>query len=242
MPTVTVNDINVYYEIHGEGEPLVLIAGLATDVTRYERVIGVLSKRMKVIAFDNRGVGRTDKPDIPYSIDMMADDTAGLLDALGVERAHVLGISMGGRIAVALALRYPERVKSLILVSTIVRRIPISWARRLLVLVPRIPLLGTLGDRYPQPYYAFARQREASSSYDAADRLDEIRVPTLILHGKADRVAPYRLAEEMHAGIRGSKLIAFDGGHLFSFFQPEKFLEAVLEFLESPRANSSNGG
>ncbi|MGH2461529.1 MAG: alpha/beta fold hydrolase [Chloroflexota bacterium] len=215
---------------------------MATDLTQSERIIRELAKRTKVIAFDNRGVGRTDKPDLPYSIDLMADDTAGLLAALGIERAHVLGISMGGRVAVALALRYPARVRSLILVSTSVKRIPINWWRRLIFLIPRIPVLGTLGDRYPQPYYAFARQRDASRAYDAADRIHEVRVPTLILHGKSDRVAPYRLAEEMHAGIRGSKLIAFDGGHLFPFFQQPRFLKAVLDFVESLAAGSSNGG
>jgi pimeloyl-ACP methyl ester carboxylesterase len=118
LPTVAVNGITIYYEIHGEGEPLVLIAGLATDQTPYKRLIRELAKRARVIAFDNRGVGRTDKPDLPYSIDMLADDTSGLLTALGIDRANVLGISMGGRIALALAFRHPEQVKSLILVST----------------------------------------------------------------------------------------------------------------------------
>lgn len=96
MPTVKVNDINMYYEIRGEGEPLVLIGGLATDITEFEGMIRELSQNYRVIAFDNRGAGRTDKPDIPYSIEMMTDDTAGLLNALGIELAHILGISMEG--------------------------------------------------------------------------------------------------------------------------------------------------
>jgi pimeloyl-ACP methyl ester carboxylesterase len=221
----------MYYEIHGEGEPLVLIAGLSIDVTALAGMIRELSQHYKVIAFDNRGAGRTDKPDIPYSIDMMAEDTAGLLAALGIERAHILGVSMGGRIAIALTLRHPEQVKSLILVSTCVKRIPLSWSGCLLGVMLKIPMWRTIGKTYPQPYYALVRQRQASRTYDATDRLHEIRVPTLILQGKKDRHAPYRLAEDMHAGIRGSKMITFNGGHRVFFLRQKPFLDAVLDFL-----------
>src|SRR6266567_1513059 len=117
MPYVKVNDINMYYEIHGDGEPLVLIVGLATDISEWDAIIGWLAKKYKVLAFDNRGAGRTDKPDAHYSIEMMANDTVGLMQTLGIEQAHVLGISMGGRIALALALQHPKRVKKLVLVS-----------------------------------------------------------------------------------------------------------------------------
>src|SRR5512146_1889888 len=108
MPTAKVNDITMYYEIQGEGEPLVLIAGLRLDIAEYNGIDSWLAQKYQVVAFDNRGAGRTDKPDIPYSIEMMADDIAGLLYALGVKQAHIIGISMGGRIALALALQHPE--------------------------------------------------------------------------------------------------------------------------------------
>lgn len=121
MPTVNANNIAIYYEIHGAGEPLMLISGLNSDHTLYRGIVPQLAERYQVIVFDNRGVGQTEKPDIPYSIEMMAEDTAGLLSVLGIERAHILGASMGGRIAVALALQHPELVESLILVSTGVR-------------------------------------------------------------------------------------------------------------------------
>lgn len=237
MSTVKVNDIDIYYEIHGDGEPLCLIPGLANDVSDLQVMIRLLSRKYRVIAFDNRGVGRTDKPDIPYSIEMMADDAAGLLKALEIAQAHVLGISMGGRIATALTLGHPELVRSLILVSTFVNRIESSRTGRLLGLMLRILALRILGRR-PQPYQSLLRQRDATREYDASDRLGEIDVPTLILHGKRDSIAPFRLAEEMHAAIRGSKMIAFSGGHLFVFMQPRPFVDAVLEFLESPRSLS----
>jgi 3-oxoadipate enol-lactonase len=94
MPTVLVNDINIYYELHGAGEPLVPINGLASDVSEYGDIVRWLAQSYTVLAFDNRGAGRTDKPHAPYSIEQMAGDTAGLLQALGMKEAHVLGISI----------------------------------------------------------------------------------------------------------------------------------------------------
>ncbi|MEE8470206.1 MAG: alpha/beta hydrolase [Dehalococcoidia bacterium] len=121
MPTARIGDINVYYETYGEGQPLLLIAGLGADLTGWILQIPEFSRKYRVIVFDSRGSGRTDAPDMPYSIEMLADDTAGLLDALGVEKAHILGLSMGGCIAQELALKYPQRVKGLILAATLAR-------------------------------------------------------------------------------------------------------------------------
>jgi len=118
MPKVKVNDINMYYEIHGEGEPLAMIMGYTGDLTRWSRILPYLTKEYKLILFDNRGIGQTDKPDIPYTFKMMADDLAGLLDAISIKAAHIFGVSMGGGIAQHLALDYPEKVISLILGCT----------------------------------------------------------------------------------------------------------------------------
>jgi pimeloyl-ACP methyl ester carboxylesterase len=118
MPVAKVGDINIYYEIHGTGEPLVLIYGYAGHSGLWFRQIPVLSKKYRVIAFDNTGVGRSDKPDIPYTMAMMAGDVAGLLDIVGIDAVHVFGISLGGMIAQHFALSYPQRVISLILGCT----------------------------------------------------------------------------------------------------------------------------
>ena len=237
MPIIQVNDIQMYYEIHGEGEPLVLIGGLANDSTDYTdrvKIVSELSREYKVIVFDNRGVGRTDKPDIPYSITMMAGDTAGLMQAIGIQQAHIIGVSMGGRIALELTFEHPEMVKKLVLVSTAARTIS-TWQRRLLfTILPRIPIFK---GKYPQPNYAFERQREASSSYNCTNRLSELHTPTLILHGKKDKLAPYSLAEEMHNLIPGSTMITFDGGHIFLFFKQQEFVDAVLDFLGRTNKN-----
>lgn len=118
MPTVSVNGIEIYYEIHGTGKPLVLIAGLSYSHWQWHKMVPGLAERFRVIAFDNRGIGRTDKPEGPYSAPMLAADTAGLLEALEVEQAAVMGHSMGGFVAQELALQRPELVSELILAST----------------------------------------------------------------------------------------------------------------------------
>jgi 3-oxoadipate enol-lactonase len=118
MPKVKVGDINIYYEEHGKGEPLLLIAGWGTDLSCWQLQIPELSTRYRVVAFDNRGAGRTDAPDEPYSFRMMADDAVGLLDSLRIDRAHILGVSMGGCIAQEIGIEYPERTRSLLLAAT----------------------------------------------------------------------------------------------------------------------------
>ena len=148
-------------------------------------IISCLKKKYKVLAFDNRGAGRTDKPDAQYSIEMMAHDTGRLMQTLGIRQAHILGISMGGRIALALALRQPKRVKKLILVSTSARSIK-SW-RRIFFILSSAPIFRS---EYPQPQYAFTRQRQASFAYNCAGKLHELHLPTVIMHGKKDKIVP----------------------------------------------------
>lgn len=118
MGLIKVNGIDMYYEIHGSGEPLVLIEGLGYATWMWYEQIEVLSKHFKVIVFDNRGVGKTEMPDEEYTIELFAADTAELLDALEIKKAHILGVSMGGYVAQEFALRYPEYVDKLILCST----------------------------------------------------------------------------------------------------------------------------
>ncbi len=236
MPTVLANGLNLYYEDSGEGNPILLIPGLAIDVSQVQGLIRGLSVGRRVITIDNRGVGRSEKPDVPYSIDMMADDAAGLLSALSISRADVLGISLGGRIALGLALKHLEMVRTLILVSTSART---NFSRGMLWslsnLLQRIPAVRAVGTKYPQPYYAYVRQREASHGYDATSRLGQIEKPTLVVHGLSDRMVPLTLAEELHSGIRGSKLVRIEGGHIESIVKPEKLVGVVSEFLREAR-------
>jgi 3-oxoadipate enol-lactonase len=124
MPLVQVNGIDLYYEETGNGEPLLLISGLSGTTLGWEPVRPALAARLRVISFDNRGAGRSSAPPGPYSTRQMADDAAALLDRIGVARAHVVGLSMGGMIAQELALTYPDRVDRLVLLATYPRLRP----------------------------------------------------------------------------------------------------------------------
>jgi 3-oxoadipate enol-lactonase len=221
VPVTRARDIDIYYELHGSGDPLLLIGGLASDISQWGWLTDFCAETHHVLAFDNRGAGRTDKPDAPYTIPMMANDTDALMDAVGMSRATVVGISMGGKIALDLALEHPDRVARLVLVSTMASpRLDGSMSR-----IEMLSMLSSLVYRgkYPQPRYALSRQREASRSYGCIDRLGEIHVPTTILHGRKDKIAPLREAEAMRRGITGSQLVTFRGGHLFFLVNERKW-------------------
>ena len=121
MPYEKVQEnVELYYEVHGSDEapPIVLLEGWGYSIWMWFRQIPALKEKFRCIVFDNRGVGKSSKPDFPYTMKMFADDTTNLMKALGIQKAHILGISMGGYIAQQIAISYPEMVKSLILVST----------------------------------------------------------------------------------------------------------------------------
>jgi pimeloyl-ACP methyl ester carboxylesterase len=122
MPKAKVNGITINYRVEGQGEPLIMIIGLGSDQDNWRLQTGLFKKYYRTITFDNRGGGKSDKPTGPYTISMMADDTVGLMDHLGIEKAHIIGVSMGGMIAQELAINHPERVDKLVLGCTFSRR------------------------------------------------------------------------------------------------------------------------
>jgi 3-oxoadipate enol-lactonase len=236
MPRVRVGDIEMYYVEAGAGEPLLLIMGFGGDHTAWAFQMAALAARYRVIAFDNRGVGQTDAPDHPYTTRLMARDALGLMDALDVERAHVIGISMGGMIAQELALECPARVRSLHLGCTLARpdtyllalnrawremRIAMGreatlrtlalWLFAPTTFAERPELLETLlqtslANPYPQTLTGFLRQGEAVAAHDTLERLSTIRCPTLVSVAEDDILVPPRFSRAIASRIAGAEL------------------------------------
>ena len=213
MPSTRVNDIELYYQVTGEGTPVLLLPGLGVDANYFSAIIYDLATRHRVVAVDPRGAGRSDKPDQPYTIEGMAEDAAGLLAHLGTGRTSVLGCSMGGRVALVLALNHPELVGRLVLAAASPREPPERvFTRRWLTLevLTRIPRPKGVD---PQPRYAWERQRQASRGCDVTERLGEIEVPTLVVHGRDDHMVPFSYGREMAERIPDARLVEVPGGH-----------------------------
>jgi 3-oxoadipate enol-lactonase len=263
MPRQRVGDIEIYYEVHGAGpRTLVLVRGLGSNLLSWYEQIDVLSRHYKCVVFDNRGAGRTDKPDAPYSIKQMADDTAALLDALRIGRAALLGISMGGMIAQEFALHHQQKLSCLILGCThfggagvaqsppeIVAAVmagtnatPQQQKQQLQAVfcddtIERRPEVVEKHHRiraqYPIPPFAFVHQIAAIGSFAASARLDRIRVPTMVITGREDRLVAPQNSKLIADRIPGATLKELPGGHLFMAEYPEQFNRAVIEFIDA---------
>ncbi|MDO9515204.1 MAG: alpha/beta hydrolase [Syntrophales bacterium] len=241
MAKLRVNGIELYYEMHGEGEPLLLIMGLRRNVEWWYCQIPELAKHFRVIAFDNRGAGRSDKPEMDYSIRLFAEDSATLMESLGIERAHVLGVSMGGYIAQELAINYPDKVRALVLGCTscggaravlmsagrmekftanegltneqILRKdMDIYFSERFIKEHPeKIDEFVEVSLRYYQPADAFERQFAACLKHDTVDRLCRMDLPVLIMTGDDDPLVPSVNSHILKELIRGSGLYLYPG-------------------------------
>jgi len=236
MPTMKINDIVMYYEVHGEGIPVVLIPGIWSDLTGWKTTIPELSKRYRVIALDCRGAGRTEKPDAPYSIELMADDVLRLMDALRIENAHLLGASMGSRVAQVIAMKYPERTRSLVLHVAAARQ-SMSLFKHLLVAITRFRLRDPhFFDRisaYPPTRESALRQFDALLAFDSRDWLGRIRAPTLVVNGTKDAiVGPRRYTDELVSGIPGADLIMVEGTHFLASEDPYLLIDPGRAFME----------
>lgn len=245
MPLADAGGKKLYYESHGEGDgpPLVLVMGLAGSCAGWHALqVPELSKHLRVIIYDHRGVGESEDPGGPFTTADLADDLDALLGSLGIEQAHVLGAFLGGMTAQELALRHPMRVARLVLVGCYARpdakrRLLIEkWRDMALAATPpevfvRERLLWTLQDEtleqrdlveamsrsfpgqgFPFSVDLFVRQCEACLGHDTADRLRLIHQPTLILCGRNDQLTPPRLHREMADEIPGARLVTFQYG------------------------------
>jgi pimeloyl-ACP methyl ester carboxylesterase len=237
VPKAKVNDIQLYYEVHGEGEPLMLIMGLGASTLGWDMQTPTFSREFQVVAFDNRGSGRSDKPASRYSIRLFAKDTAGLMDALGIASAHVYGVSMGGFIAQELALSYPQRVRTLVLGATSCggRQAIVSLPEHLSLMISlnslsaeeaaEKGLLLLYSDEFiarkrqelieralaeaelRPPPDAYGRQVQAATRHDTCDRLPQICCPTLVISGSEDKIVPAENSRILADQIPGAELV-----------------------------------
>ena len=235
-------DNKIYYHERGTGEPLVLIMGFGADGTVWNKHVEVYEKHFRCIIPDNRGVGFSDQPRGPYSTKMMAADTIAVMDHAGVKAAQIAGISMGGAIAQEVAINYPERVKSLLLVSTwakfnhyatavyenlkhIRASAPSDYFTALLQLWIYAPPFYETGweslkkdaaeaGKKPsaQSRDGFEGQLDACIHHDSVERLGQIRVPALVTVGMMDIFTPPEFSEVLHNGIKDSQFSTYPEG------------------------------
>jgi fatty-acyl-CoA synthase len=240
MPFIKAGDIRLYYEDGGRGRALLMIQGLGYDHRPWLWLRRELEKSMRVIVYDNRGAGKSDKPPGPYSVEMMADDAAALLGALGIEKASVFGVSLGGSIAQMFALRHPDRLEKLVLgcsfftgdpgrmdmpaatVEILTKRegTPEEIARRGLGAAFSEAYPASRPDVYEQlvrwrvdepiPAAGYFAQLGAGMSFDVEKDVGKITGDVLVMHGELDRVVPAGRGRELAAAIPGARLHMFE--------------------------------
>ncbi|HVG19154.1 MAG TPA: alpha/beta fold hydrolase [Blastocatellia bacterium] len=266
MPYADNDGTKIYWEERGSGEPLLLIMGLGYTLDMWHRTRPSLAERYRVIAFDNRGVGRSDVPPGPYAISTMASDAAAVMDAAGVDAAHVFGVSMGGMIAQEFALRYPARAKSLVLgcttcggpgstaaepevIKTLAARATMSVEEAIHAMAHYVYDAATPRERLEEDFEIRRRTYPSSEGYlaqlrgvfewESFSRLSQINVPTLVIHGESDRLVPPANGKLLAESIPGARLVMLpSASHIFMTDQPEAANQAILSFLA---ANEGRG-
>lgn len=263
MPhTSSTDGARIHYYVHGSGEPVLLIMGLGSNAAGWHRTIPWLAEKYQVIAFDNRGTGRSDVPEGAYTLAQMAADAAAVLDANGHEAAHIFGASLGGMVAQRFALAYPQRLRSLVLFCTT------AGGAHAVRASDEVTTALVAGGEDPASVYrrnawflysedtrtnhpeaieediakrseiptqptGFYGQLQAAMLHDTADELGGIRIPTLVVHGDADLLIPPENGRQLAAGIPGAKLLLIPGGgHMLQSDGGELMRREVLAFLE----------
>ena len=264
MPIARLPNIKLNYEVQGAGEWLVLIGGFASgNWQAWGAHLTELAKHYRVLAFDNRGIGHSDAPDHPYSTRMMADDAIGLMDHLGIERAHLLGKSLGGCIAQWVALQQPSRIRSLAMTSTMARpgaratQMVKWWLASAQGCGYEALFSGLLTYFYsseyfeanqsalkraaenlvstPRPLAGFLNTGHAALTHDTWDRLPEIDVPSLLVCGADDIITTARHSEQMAQRMpRARAHIVADALHGVMTERPESF-QVVLDFFRQSK-------
>jgi 3-oxoadipate enol-lactonase len=263
MPVAHVRGIDLNYRLEGDGpETVVLINGLADDLETWVlQVPALLEAGYRVLRFDNRGIGASDAPPGPYTTRDFADDTKALTQELGIERFHLLGVSMGGMIAQEYALAYPDDLDSLVLACTYAAPGPFCsrmfalWAdmaeardvpfvmRDVTLWAFTLPFFEQREDELrefegemaamPQSREAYLAQLHSIREHDTTARLHEIAAPTLVVSGEEDILIPVALSRRLQEGIRDAAWADVPGGHACIWEHPEPFNQVVVDFIRN---------
>ncbi len=240
MERALINGVELAYELRGRGAPLVMIHGAQGDQTMFTAMAAAFAEKYRVLTFDQRGSGLSAKPDMPYSIAMLADDTAGLMDHVGLAAANVIGVSMGGTIAQELVLRHPNKVLSLVLGCTTAggptairaggsaaasaystaamtpeergkALAEAAFTKGYLAQHPEI-ITSMIESRRQRPIdsAAFARRMKAIVEHDAYERLPQIHCPTRVITGRDDALIAWENSRLIAERIEGAKLIVLE--------------------------------
>lgn len=262
MPRMSVGDCSLYVERQGDGFPVILIAGLGGLASYWNDQKAAFSRDFSIVTFDQRGVGQSDHVRMKYTVEKMAEDVIGILDALGIDKAHIVGHSTGAAIGQVLALDHPRRVAALVLAAGWPK--PDAFFRRHYMM--RKEILQGLGPTayvqnaslmlYPQAWIAANNEKlrgheaqlianfpateimlsrmEALLAFDRAEELGRIKAPTLVVGAADDNVTPAYFSEALARGIPNAELKMFgSGGHCFTYVMPRDFNQAVLPFLQA---------
>lgn len=263
MPYFSNDSVELYYELHGSGPALLLLAGLASDSQSWLTVLPELKKQYSVIVLDNRGVGRSSQ-ECTISIDLMADDAMALLTHLGIEKVNLLGHSMGGMVAMQCAVRYPQMVEKLVLASIASRnparnnRLFDDWAAAREADIDRAAWFRTifawiftdvffensqrvddavrylLGYPWPQSASNFKKQAQAIAAFDGTVLSRQIAVPTCVVAAEQDILMPLKASVTLADEIPGAQLVVIgQAAHSVHTEQPEAFVREVVSFLET---------
>ena len=261
MPTIQSNGINLYYEIHGEGQPLLFIHGLGSSARDWELQVNEFANSYRVITFDLRGHGQSDKPAGPYHMALFAADTIGLLKGLGIESPHVVGLSLGGAVAFQMAVDAPSAIQSLTIVNSapgmILRTFKdrlVFWQRVGIVKLLGMKMMGkVVGKRlFIKPGQeeirrifverwaendrrAYLNAMRALVGWSVAGRIGSIPCPTLVVAADED-YTPVSLKEAYVKMIPNAKLVVIpDSRHATPVEKPQEFNRVLRKFLEEQR-------
>jgi 3-oxoadipate enol-lactonase len=259
MPKVKINDINLYYEIHGQGEPLVLISGFSADHLLWGFVLEYLTPYYQVLVFDNRGAGQTDVPEGPYSIEQMAQDIEALCQHVGFENAHFVGNSMGGYLVQMIAYHYPSLVKSVVISNSAMIthscfhiyaaaqlellklnaspealiKASCAWAFSYNFLSQSNQLDNLMQLRLSNPYpftiRGYEGQYAALDGFDSRSWANKIAVPTLVISSDQDIILPASLAQELLYKISGAQHYCFENCGHLPYVESPEKFSSVIK-------------